>query len=303
MSQATERIELLRKRGFGELVGDTFAFIRLNLAVILKVHFLFSLPVIIVTAGVFLLLFRDHFSLLHTIDSGPFEDSIAFRDNFTNSAISIFFSMMAMFPVSTTTYLIIDRYYHSPTGKVTFEDVVGIAKRKYLPVLVAKLAIAPIIFFTSLILVLPGLAFFTLFMCVELLIIQHNYGVFKAIGKSSNIMTKFFWSPFLNNLLFLSIYLIFTALMAVPVGILENALELTTTTIDLDSPWTIVVLALKTFNTILGFILYTIPTVAMALMYYSIRETSSKATIMERIRAIGTEKKKTPEYQLGDEQY
>jgi hypothetical protein len=107
----------------------------------------------------------------------------------------------------------------------------------------------------------------------------------------------------LNNLLFLSIYLIFTALMAVPVGILENALELTTTTIDLDSPWTIVVLALKTFNTILGFILYTIPTVAMALMYYSIRETSSKATIMERIRAIGTEKKKTPEYQLGDEQY
>ena len=86
MSQATERIELLRKRGFGELVGDTFAFIRLNLAVILKVHFLFSLPVIIVTAGVFLLLFRDHFSLLHTIDSGPFEDSIAFRDNFTNSA-------------------------------------------------------------------------------------------------------------------------------------------------------------------------------------------------------------------------
>jgi hypothetical protein len=169
--------------------------------------------------------------------------------------------------------------------------------------LVAKLVIAPIIFFTSLILVLPGLAFFTLFMCVELLIIQHNYGIFKAIGKSSNIMTKFFWSPFLYNLLFLTIYLIFTALMAVPVGILENALELTTTTIDLDSPWTIVVLALKTFNTILGFILYTIPTVAMALMYYSIRETSSKATIMERIRAIGTEKKKTPTYQLGDEQY
>ncbi len=196
MSPATERIELLRKRSFGEVVGDTFAFIRLNLAVILKVHFLFSLPVILVTAGIFLLLFRDHFSLLHTIDSGPFEDSIAFRDDFTNSAVSIFFSMMAMIPVSTTTFLIVDRYYHSPTGKVTFEDVVAIAKRKYLLVLAAKLVIAPIIFFTSLILVLPGLAFFTLFMCVELLIIQHNYGIFKAIGKSSNIMTKFFWSPF-----------------------------------------------------------------------------------------------------------
>lgn len=303
MSRATERIELLRKRGFGEVVGDTFAFIRLNLAVIIKVHFLFSLPVIIVTAGLFLLLFRDYFSLLHAIDTGPFEDSIAFRDNFTGGAVSLLFSMMAMIPVSITTFLIVDRYYHSPTGKVSFDDVVAIAKRKYLPVLAAKLLVAPIIFFTGLILVLPGLAFFTLFMCMELLIIQHNFGVFKAIGKSSNIMTRFFWTPFLNNLLFLLVYVIFTSLMKIPVGILENALELTTTTIDLDSPWTIVVLALKTFNTILGFILYTIPTVAMALMYYSIRETASKATIMERVRAIGTEKKKSPEYRLGDEQY
>jgi hypothetical protein len=303
MNLVTEKIELLRKRKFGEVVGDTFTFIRLNLAVILKVHFLLSLPVIIVTAALFVVLFRDHFSLLRTIDSGPFIDSIAFREDVTNQFISLLFSMMALLPVSITTFLIVDRYYHSKTGKVTFEEVMQVAKRKYLPVLAAKLLVAPIIFFTGLILVLPGIAFFTLFLCMELLIIQHNYSIFKAIGRSSSIMSRYFWAPFLNNLLFLLIYLIFTSLMQIPVGLLEEAAHLTTGSFDLDSPWTIVALSLRTFNTIVGFVLYTIPTVAMAMMYYSIRETSSQATIMDRILAIGSEKKKTPEYKLGDEQY
>lgn len=303
MNSATERIELLRKRTFGEVIGDTFTFIRLNLAVILKVHFLLSLPIIILTAGLFLLLFRDYFSLLHTIDSGPFEDSVAFREDWERRFVSMMFSLMAILPISTNTFLIVDRYYRSSTGKVSFEEVLAVAKRKFLPVMAAKLIMAPIIFFTGLILLLPGLAFFTLFLCVELLIIQHNFGIFKAIGKSSSIMTRFFWSPFLYNLLFLLVYIIFTALMQLPIDILQTAAGLSTETIDMDGPWSIVALAFRTFNTIAGYVLYTIPTVGMALTYYHIRETSSQSTIMERIRSIGVEKSKSTEYRLGDEQY
>lgn len=303
MHPATERIELLRRRKFGEIVGDTFTFIRLNLAVILKVHFLLSLPIIILTATLFVLLFRNHFSLLHTLDAGPFVDSIAWREDQLNGLVSLLFSTMALMPVSINTFLIVDRYYHSPTGKVSFEEVVAIAKRKYLPVLAAKLLLAPIIFFTGLILVLPGIGFYTLFLCVELLIIQHHFSVFKAIGRSSGIMSRHFWAPYLYNLLFLVVYMVFTTLMRIPGSILEEATHLTTTTIDLGSPWSIATMAFKAFNSIAGFILYTIPTVAMALMYYSIREMASQATIMERIRAIGVEKKSQPEFHRGDEQY
>jgi hypothetical protein len=304
MNPVTERIELLRKRTLGEVVGDTFTFIRLNLAVIFKVHFLLSLPIIIVTAGIFLVLFRDYFSLLRTIESGPFVDSIAFRDDVTTRTVSMLFSFMALLPISTNTFLIVDRYYHSKTGKVTFEEVLAVAKKKYLPVFVAKLVMAPIIFFTGLILVLPGIAFYTLFLCVELLIIQHHYGIFKAIGRSSGIMSRYFWNPFLYSILFLSIYTLFTSMIELPVGLLEQATNLTTGSVDIDSPLTIVALSLRAFNTIAGFMLYTIPTVALALIYYSIREASSQATIMERIRAIGTEKQKQKkEYKLGDEQY
>lgn len=305
MSQVPERIELLRRRKFGEVLGDTFAFIRLNLAVILKVHLLLSLPIILVTAGIFLLAFRDHFSLLHTVDSGPFVDSVAWRDDMTTWGIGRLFAMLALIPVSTNTFLVVDRYQRSATGKVTFEEVWALARKKYLPVLAAKLLMAPIIFFTGLLLIIPGIVFYTLFLCVELLIIQHNFGVIRAIGRSSQIMGKFFWGAFGANILFLLVYLLFTSLMHLPVSIAEEAAELSTDTIDLDNPWALAALSFRVFNTIIGYVIYTIPTVAMALMYFSIREESSQATIMERIRAIGTEKKKRQhnEYSLGDEQY
>jgi hypothetical protein len=298
-----DKIVLLRRRTFGEVVGDAFGFIRLNLAVILKVHFLLSLPVIIVTAAVFVLLFRDHFSLIGQLSSGVFEDSVAFRDDMTNFAVARLFTMFAIMPVSINTFVLMDRYSKSATGVVTFEEVWTVAKRKYLPVMLAKLIVAPIIFFTGLLLFLPGIAFFTLFLCVELLIIQHNFGVFKAIGRSASVMSRFFWLPFLYNLVFLVMYLLFVGLMTIPVAILESVTELTTSRIDPGNVWSLVAISLRTFNTVLSYLVYTIPTVAMGMLYFSLRERASQASIMERIRSIGMEKQKRNEFSLGDEQY
>jgi hypothetical protein len=178
-----------------------------------------------------------------------------------------------------------------------------VAKRKYLPVMAAKLIVAPIIFFTGLLLFLPGIAFFTLFLCVELLIIQHNFGVFKAIGRSASVMSRFFWLPFLYNLVFLVMYLLFVGLMTIPVAILESVTELTTSRIDPGNVWSLVAISLRTFNTVLSYLVYTIPTVAMGMLYFSLRERASQASIMERIRSIGMEKQKRNEFSLGDEQY
>ncbi len=299
----TEKLELLHRRNFGEVVGDAFTFIRLNLGLILKVHFLLSLPMIIVTAAIFVLLFRDHFSLVGTLSSGVFNDSIAFKDDFTNFAVAQLFSMLAVMPVSINTFLIVDRYTRSETGIVTFEEVAKLARQKYLPVMAAKLIIAPIIFFTSFMLVLPGIAFFTLFLCVELLIIQHNFGIFKAIGRSTTIMSRFFWMPFLFNLVFVLVYFIFIGLMQLPVMALEKATDLTTGRIDPSSIWSIAAMTLRTFNTVLSYIIYTIPTAAMAIMYFSLRERASQSSLMDRIWSIGLEKKKKNEFSLGDEQY
>jgi hypothetical protein len=300
---ATERIELLRRRTFGEVVGDAFAFIRLNLAVIMKVHFLLSLPIIIVTAAVFVLVFRDHFSLIRTMSAGVFVDSVAFRDEMSTFAVARLFSLFAVMPVSTNTLLIMDRYSKSATGVVTFEEVWGVAKRKYLPLMLAKLVMAPINFFTGLVFLFPGIAFFTLFLCVEMLIIQHNFGVFKAIGRSSAIMTRFFWMPFLAALVFLGVYALFIALMQLPVKLLEEATDITTGRVDPDSIWSMAVMGLRAFNTVLSYVVYTIPTAAFGVLYFSLREQASQTTMMERIRSIGMEKQKKNAFSLGDEQY
>ena len=68
----SKQLNLLKARNFGEKISDAFSLIRINLGVMLKAQFLISLPIIIVTAALFVLVFRDYFSLLSSIESGPF---------------------------------------------------------------------------------------------------------------------------------------------------------------------------------------------------------------------------------------
>ncbi len=299
----TEKLELLRRRKPSEIIGDAFTFIRVNLAILLKVHFLVSLPMILVIAAGFLLLFRDQFSLLTTIQSGPFVDAIAVRDSASRYMVSVMFSMLATMPISINTYAIVDVYSRKEDGAVTFEEVWGVLKKKFLPLLGLKVVTAIMIFSAGLFLFIPGLIIYSFLVCAELLIIQHGYGVFKAIGRSFSTMYKVFWDHIWLNILFLAVFVMFGFLMGLPVTLLESMAGFTTGTIDIDSPWTIMAMALRTFNTILSYVIYTIPTVVMAIQYFTIREKLSKASIVERINKIGLEKSKINEYALGDEQY
>jgi hypothetical protein len=309
------RLELLRRRTFGEIVGDTFAFIRLNLAVILKTHFLISLPIILVTAAIFLLLFRDYFTLLRTIEHGPFIDTTHEQDVWITRLVMGTFSLLAITPISINTFAVVACYQRSSTGVVTFEEVWQVVRRKYLLVFLAKIIIAFIVILSGIFLLVPTFMFYTFFLCVELLIIQHNFSPFKAIGHSTNIMSKYFWMPLLVNLLFLLVFSLLTGfgfqnifggngIMELPIYLLDSVTNYTTTVRDENGVMTIVFLSLRTFNLIAGYILYTIPTVASAILYYSIREKLSQANIMDRIRNIGLEKKKkVNEFQLADEEY
>lgn len=299
----TEKINLLKRRSFSETVGDAFTFIRTNLAILIKVNFLISLPLILIIAGAFLLLFRDHFSLLSTIQSGPFVDSIAMRDSFTTYMVSMLFSMLATIPVSISTYAVFDVYSRKEDGIVKFEEVAAVLKRKFLPLLGFKIVMAIAMVISGFFAIIPAFVIYSFLLCSELLIIQHDYGVFKAINKSFSIVNKVFWDVVWLNFLFLLVFVLFGVLMGLPVSLLESMSGFATGTIDLDSPLTIVAMALRTFNTILSYVIYVIPTAVMGIQYYTIRERLSKESIVERINSIGLEKTKKNEFQLGDEQY
>ncbi|MEM7038539.1 MAG: hypothetical protein AAF570_16260, partial [Bacteroidota bacterium] len=216
--------------------------------------------------------------------------------------VSNLFWMLGVIPVSITTLIIFDLYAKNEGEKVTFEQVWGSMRKNYGRLLMAKLVLYVILAVPTALFYLPGLVFFTFLLCVELLMLQHNYPVGRAISRSWSVMGKNFWPALWTNLATFVVYGLFSILVLLPVTLLEAWQEVSTTVIDPDSIWSIVVLALRAFNVIVSFLLFTIPTVAVGIQYFTIREQTARVGIMERIKQIGTEGEEVDIY-LEDEAY
>lgn len=314
-----ELLNLNQTRSFGEKLGDSFAFVRLNAAVLLQTHLLVSLPIIIVIAAVFFLLFNGYFSLLDIVDSGPFFDEVADRFNSNSWFVqTILFPAFAVIPISANTLLVMNVYEQSGKDTLTFNDIRPELKK--LPrLLLTKLIMLPIMFFPFLLLIptmeegarivlvilLIGpiaLIFYTLLTCAELLVLQHQYPPFKAIGRSFSVMGKHFWPSYGVHIVIVGLYLITTALLETPAWVADNLEGVAVLDWDMDDFWAGFGKALHAFSALAGYLLYMLPPITAGIVYFSIKEQVQRKNIMERINLIGVEEQPENIY-TEDEQY
>ena len=317
--ESTERLNLNLSRTFSEKLGDTFKFIRLNAGVLLQTHLFISLPLIILSAGLLFLLFRDYFSLISTVDSGIFIDEVRFRrENYSWAIQNLLFPALAVLPVSANTLLVMNLYEKKKGEKVTFQEVWKQVPKQFTRVMLAKLVMLPIILFAQFPVLFPdddgakiflalffgivGMIFYTLFSCVEMLILQHDYPIFKAMGRSSKIMNRFFWPTLGLHVVILIVYLFMTFAMEFPAMIIDTLEGISVLDMDMDGFWPIFSSALRAFSGIAGFLLFTIPAATVGINYFSIKEQTNRSNIMERIQSIGVVQQPEDIY-AEDEQY
>lgn len=297
-----EELKLLKNRTGGERLADTLNFLRINLGILIRTHFLLSLPVIIVTAALFVVLFPDYFSLLGTIGTGPFQDTIAERTERTQTFIELLFSTFAVMPIGINTLIVFDQYARNNGAPVKFEGVWASFKRHFLKLYIAKVLMAIVIGFASLLLIIPGLVFYNLFLLTEMLILQNGFSIGKAIGRSTSVMSTAFWTPFWTNLGFFLIMGAAALAMAGMVPLFEWIASLLVMDIREGSFLSILGISIGIFNTILGYMLYMLPSAGAGIQYFTLREEIGRTNITQRIRAIGTDE--VPVHQLrADEEY
>lgn len=313
-----EQLNLNKSRTFSQQVGDTFKFIRLNAGVLLRTHLFISLPIILLVAGAFFLIFNAYFSLLSTVNSGIFVDSVsASHDNTAWFVQNVLFPAFALLPVSANTILVVHLYEQNKDEKLSF-DQIWEACRKWLPKLfLTKLIMLPLIlgslipllyidsepvrYISAFFLGIIGFIFYNLFTCVELLILQHDYTPFKAIRKSMKVMVRNFWLGLGLNLVALVIYLFMTFAMEFPAMILDTLENIAILDVDTGGVWLVAAAALRAFSGIAGYLIFMVPVVTTAILFFSIKEQNNRSNIMARIRSIGGQEEE--DIYQEDEQY
>lgn len=314
-----ELLNLNKSRGFAEKIGDALAFLRLNTSVLLQAHLFISLPIIIVLAGAFFLLFNGYFSLLEVVDSGIFLDDVA--EQFEKNAWfiqNILFPAFAFSVISAVTFLVLHIYEQAARPTITFQDVT--AQLKQLPRLLGvKLVILPLIFLPYLLLLTVDdevgrymlLIFvvgpisvvpYTLLTCAELLVLQHGYNPFKAMGRSFSVMGKYFWPAFAVHTVTLGLYLITTALLETPAWVADSLEGVAVLDWDMDNVWGMAGKAFHAFSALAGYLLFILPPLVAGVEYFSIKERVQRKNIMDKINLIGEDEQPKDIY-AEDEQY
>lgn len=315
----TENLNLNKSRTFGEKLGDTFTFARVNAGALLQVHLFISLPIIILFAGIFYLLFTDYFSLLGAVDSGVFIDDVSRRrETWAWFIQNILFPAFAVLPVSANTFIVMDLYEKGDGEKVSFQATTKAVAKQLPKLMAAKLIMLPLIMIVMLvtvaadevvfsitfaILLAPiSIVFYTIFTCVELLILQHQYSIGGALSYSSKIIGRYFWMTFGSNFVILIIYLFLTFAMEFPSMALDTLEGITIFEMDMDSFWSVFTSALRGFSGVVGYLLFSFVSINAGIQYFSLKEKNNRKNIMDRIRMIG-EAEPMENIYAEDEQY
>jgi hypothetical protein len=283
-----ESLKLLKNRTGSERISDSFNFVRINLAILLKTQVLLSIPVILLTAALFQVLLTDYFSLMDSIGTGPFEDDVARDAERTQWLVGMLFTLAAIIPITVNTSIVFDAYARANGKPVTFDAVWESFKKNFLRLYMARLIISVIVAATSFILIIPGLVMYNLFLVTEMLMLQNNFGIGKALNRSSTVMGKAFWTAFWVNLgigaIILAAYLAMQGLLPV----LKWLASLVITDVGAGEFWEYLGMFIAALNTVLGYLLYMLSAAAGGIQYFTLREEIGRANIMERVRAIGT---------------
>lgn len=280
------KIELAKLRDFGEIISDTFQFIRQNFKELLKNFFIFCGFFLIAGASASFLQQYQMMNFMRESASGP----PTFASNLSDVWVRALFagvSVMLTYTAITVTVLSYMALYKQK-GNVapTTEEVWGYFKYFFLKTLGALFITTLLILPAFMLCLLPGFWLFPIMGLVIPIIIMENASFGYAFNRSFNLIKDYWW---ITAGTVLVVYIIFYC-MAVFITLPVQAINVTSLLIrpqkipNLSLGGILISVIVAQF----AMLLYIIPTIALALCYFNLAERKEGTSLLDRINKFGS---------------
>lgn len=281
---AEQKIELRRIRDFGEIISDTFVFIRQHAGPLLK-SFLAISAVFMVALGIFNSAYESRAS---RVLRGIFTGRSSSLDRL-GSIININYFMVLLFTLLTTISMqvvvaVYMKYYMETKQQPGIQDIWSLFKRYFVKVFLfeflAYLSIIVGCFFC----LLPGIYLGVVLAPLSLVIVIEDKGFLDAYQRCFDLIKENFWPS-------LGVYIVAYILYAIGAGIIGGSMGIIgllagyLTTSDLGT----YVVAITSFLKSFSLFFYIIYFICVALNYFSLVERKDGTGLLSRIDRIGND--------------
>ncbi len=272
-------IRFQQKRELGEILSDSFAFIRQNLKPLFRV--------LVKTSGIpfLILLFSQAYYQYMILVDGP-------QSIFGSGIIALLVLLLATlfyYGFSSSTLLQFVRHYEAGKGQVVESEVINHAKAST-GNMILLFIVTYLLFIVGLVfLIIPGIYLIVPILLSFPLLILRNLSVGNALSQAFSLCKGNWWVTF-GTLFVIGLILgIASFIFQAPAIIFQTAVPLFG---DMDfsngfsSPFAIIFILLTAVGSSASYVFYLIMIIAIAFVYYDLDEEQNKTGLKERINQL-----------------
>ncbi len=280
------KIELLKIRDLGEVVTDTFIFVRQNFKEMIKCFFIFC--------GFFLLagaLFgaMQQVKMLGTLKAGAppqlFDPERIFANFGLEYFLQLFFLMLGYIMIQVTTLSYMALYKEKGNMPPTTEEVWGYIKYFYFKLLGSGIVIGLLVIVATLLCILPGVYLYPIMALVFPIMVYENTSFGYAFNRSFKLIKENWWLTF-GCIVIMSIIVSMASMIfllpAMVINIINMVLHITK-----GEQVSFTLTIITTLVESLGHLFYMVPIVTISLCYFNLTETLDGTGLIGRLGQLG----------------
>jgi hypothetical protein len=282
-----QKVELAKLRDFGEVISDTFQFIRQNLKPLLKSYFIFCGFFLIATAAI---TFVQQYKMMNVYNeinsSGPRTFASSFSAMWVSIAALVLFYFLTICAITTTTLCFIALYKEKGNIAPDTDEIWVYFKYYYLRIFGSTIVVGILLVAGFVLCLVPGLYLFPILSLVPPIIVMENSGFGNAFNRSFQLIKENWWVTFGTILV-----------VGIIVNVLSTIVTLPASAVNLTTMWlrpqkmpnlSVGSIILSVILQYIALVLLIIPNIAVSLCYFNLAEHKEGTSLLDRINKFGT---------------
>lgn len=295
------KVELAKVRDFGEIINDTFLFLKQNIKPLLKYFFIFC-GIFVVAGVISASLYQLKITTtMNSVSNGTY-NTMEYKPSFFSFFgpelfLTSIFSFLSIITIQVMVLSYITLYNEKGKQVPTTEEVWGYIKYYYLKILGSSIVLNILLVVGFLLCFIPGLYLAPIFALILPIMIIENTSFSYAFNRSFFLIKENWWATFGAMVVVWIIFSVCRGIIILPTTLI-NAVSMIIQPQKgtLSVPAAIITAALQ--QVCMVFII--IPVITLSLCYFNLSESKDGTSLLERINKLGTEK---PDANLPDEEY
>jgi len=281
----TETVEFKKRRDFGQVINDTFTFIRQNIKPLIKTYFTFCGLFVLASMATLLL---QQFKMVNVINTvGGMRHTRGIGLYGIEYFLSLIFSFASYSSMTVAVLSYIAIYVQKGNQTPTLDEVWGFFKYYFFRVFGSSFLLMLLLIIGFMFCLVPGFYLFPFIAMMFPIMVIENSSLSYSFSRSFSLIKENFWVTFGTLIIVWIIVYACTTLIVLPTSLFNMLSMFSSKNPQMSLTLTLITTVLQSLCQVFTIV----PIITISLMYFNLVEEKESVGLMERISNFGNTEK------------